>query len=57
MVSDAQLTLTSMANGKFRVFPYTNISQARAQDLCTLVFKHNQSSISTLWHSRKWIRR
>ncbi|CAG7904872.1 unnamed protein product [Brassica rapa] len=37
MVSDAQLTLTCMANGKFRIFPYTNISQARTQDLCTLV--------------------
>ncbi|KAJ0241483.1 RHOMBOID-like protein 8 [Hirschfeldia incana] len=37
MVSDAQLTLTCMTNGKFRIFPYTNISQARTQDLCTLV--------------------
>ncbi|CAH8258503.1 unnamed protein product [Arabidopsis lyrata] len=37
MVSDAQLTLTCMASGKFRIFPYTNISQARTQDLCTLV--------------------
>ncbi|ANM58585.1 RHOMBOID-like protein 8 [Arabidopsis thaliana] len=37
MVSDAQLTLTCMANGKFRIFPFTNISQARTEDLCTLV--------------------
>lgn len=37
MVSDAQLTLTCMANGRFQIFPYTNISQARTQDLCTLV--------------------
>ncbi|KAG2324408.1 hypothetical protein Bca4012_038924 [Brassica carinata] len=34
---DAQLTLTSMANGKFGKLPSTNISQARTQDLCTLV--------------------
>ncbi|CAN8234085.1 unnamed protein product [Cochlearia groenlandica] len=37
MVSDAQLTLTCMSNGKYRIFPYTNISQTRTQDLCTLV--------------------
>ncbi|XP_059451698.1 RHOMBOID-like protein 8 [Corylus avellana] len=37
MVSDAQLTLTCMSNGNFRVFPFTNISQARANDLCTLI--------------------
>lgn len=34
---NAELTLTCMANGKFRVFPFTNISPARMGDLCTLI--------------------
>ncbi|KAB1205425.1 Rhomboid-like protease 4 [Morella rubra] len=37
MVSDAQLTLTCLSNGNFRVFPFTNISQERIKDLCTLI--------------------
>lgn len=37
MVSDVQLTLTCMGNGNFKVFPYTNISQARINDLCNLI--------------------
>lgn len=37
MVNDAQLTLTCMRNGNFRIFPYTNISRARKNDLCTLI--------------------
>ncbi|XP_044512273.1 RHOMBOID-like protein 8 [Mangifera indica] len=37
MVSNSQMTLTCMGNGNFRVFPYTNISQARLRDLCTLL--------------------
>ncbi|XP_010065145.2 RHOMBOID-like protein 8 [Eucalyptus grandis] len=34
---NAELTLTCMANGKFMVFPFTNISPARVGDLCTLI--------------------
>lgn len=37
MVSSRQLTLTCMDNGKFNIFPFTNISQARIEDLCTLI--------------------
>ncbi|KAF5450810.1 hypothetical protein F2P56_031130 [Juglans regia] len=37
MVNDAQLTLTCMSNGNFRVFPFTNISQSRLNDLCSLL--------------------
>ncbi|XP_028757477.1 RHOMBOID-like protein 8 [Neltuma alba] len=37
MVNDAQLTLTCMRNGNFRIFPYTNISTARKNDLCTMI--------------------
>ncbi|KAJ0085718.1 hypothetical protein Patl1_08451 [Pistacia atlantica] len=37
MVSNSQMTLTCIGNGNFRVFPYTNISQARMKDLCTLL--------------------
>ncbi|KAF3445743.1 hypothetical protein FNV43_RR10920 [Rhamnella rubrinervis] len=33
MVSNEQLTLTCMGNGNFRVFPFTNISQSRVNDL------------------------
>ncbi|KAJ7959071.1 Rhomboid-like protein [Quillaja saponaria] len=37
MVSNAQLTLTCMSNGNYKVFPFTNISQARINDLCTMI--------------------
>ncbi|KAJ7006740.1 hypothetical protein NC653_005945 [Populus alba x Populus x berolinensis] len=37
MGSDKELTLTCMGNGNFKVFPFTNISQERTQDLCTLI--------------------
>uniref|UniRef100_A0A3N7EQT6 RHOMBOID-like protein n=1 Tax=Populus trichocarpa TaxID=3694 RepID=A0A3N7EQT6_POPTR len=37
MGGDKELTLTCMGNGNFRVFPFTNISQERTQDLCTLI--------------------
>ncbi|KAB5568654.1 hypothetical protein DKX38_002447 [Salix brachista] len=37
MGSDKELTLTCMGDGNFRVFPFTNISQERTQDLCTLI--------------------
>ncbi|OAY23391.2 hypothetical protein MANES_18G071900v8 [Manihot esculenta] len=37
MLSDTELTLTCLANGNFRVFPYTNISDARKKDICTLI--------------------
>ncbi|KAL9449889.1 hypothetical protein AB3S75_011759 [Citrus x aurantiifolia] len=37
IVSNSQLTMTCMGHGNFRVFPYTNISQARMKDLCTLL--------------------
>ncbi|XP_068481562.1 inactive RHOMBOID-like protein 8 [Phaseolus vulgaris] len=37
MVSDAQLTMTCIGNGNFRVFPFTNISRARMNDLCNLI--------------------
>ncbi|CAN0892569.1 RHOMBOID-like protein 8 [Linum grandiflorum] len=40
MASDADLTLTCVKNGNFRIFPFTNISQARAQDLCTIICSH-----------------
>ncbi|CAB4297529.1 unnamed protein product [Prunus armeniaca] len=37
MASNEQLTLTCMANGNFRVLPFTNISQARTNDLCSVI--------------------
>lgn len=37
MVSNEQLTMTCMENGNFRVFPFTNISRARINDLCNLI--------------------
>ncbi|KAK7351156.1 hypothetical protein VNO77_10395 [Canavalia gladiata] len=37
MVSNAQLTMTCIENGNFRVFPFTNISRARINDLCDLI--------------------
>ncbi|KAJ7942580.1 Rhomboid-like protein [Quillaja saponaria] len=39
MVSNAQLTLTltCMSNGKYKVFPFTNLSQLRINDLCSLI--------------------
>ncbi|KAG4389530.1 hypothetical protein GLYMA_06G107600v4 [Glycine max] len=37
MVSNAQLTMTCIGNGNFRVFPFTNISRARFNDLCNLI--------------------
>ncbi|CAK7347068.1 unnamed protein product [Dovyalis caffra] len=37
MGSDKELTLTCMGNGNFRVFSFTNISQERTRDLCTLI--------------------
>ncbi|CAI0395449.1 unnamed protein product [Linum tenue] len=38
--NNGELTLTCMTNGNFRIFPFTNISRARAQDLCTLICSH-----------------
>ncbi|XP_047179240.1 RHOMBOID-like protein 8 [Vigna umbellata] len=37
MVSNAQLTMTCIGNGNFRVYPFTNISRARMNDLCNLI--------------------
>ncbi|XP_027358043.1 RHOMBOID-like protein 8 [Abrus precatorius] len=37
MVSNAQLTMTCIGNGNYRVFPFTNISRARINDLCNLI--------------------
>ncbi|XP_065847439.1 inactive RHOMBOID-like protein 8 [Euphorbia lathyris] len=37
MTSDTEITLTCISNGNFKVFPYTHLSKARAQDLCTLL--------------------
>ncbi|GMN45245.1 hypothetical protein TIFTF001_014442 [Ficus carica] len=37
MVSNAELTLTCMSNGNFRVFPFTNVSDARMNDLCNVI--------------------
>ncbi|KAL2339852.1 hypothetical protein Fmac_007792 [Flemingia macrophylla] len=37
MVSNAQLTMTCIGNGNFRVFPFTNISRARINDLCNVI--------------------
>ncbi|KAJ7965647.1 Rhomboid-like protein [Quillaja saponaria] len=39
MVSNAQLTLTltCMSNGKYKVFPFTNLSQLRINDFCSLI--------------------
>ncbi|OIV96696.1 hypothetical protein TanjilG_09238 [Lupinus angustifolius] len=38
MVSNEQMTMTCMDNGNFRVFPFTNISSARFNDLGSLSF-------------------
>ncbi|XP_021285054.1 RHOMBOID-like protein 8 [Herrania umbratica] len=37
MTSNSDLTLTCLRNGNFRVFPSTNISQARITDLCSMI--------------------
>ncbi|KAI3455165.1 hypothetical protein Pfo_011828 [Paulownia fortunei] len=37
MISSEQLTLTCSDNGNYRVLPFTNISQARIEDLCNLI--------------------
>ncbi|EEF48431.1 RHOMBOID-like protein 8 [Ricinus communis] len=37
MSSDAELTLTCMSNGNFKVLPFANMSEARTRDLCTLI--------------------
>ncbi|KAL8502123.1 hypothetical protein ACS0TY_021297 [Phlomoides rotata] len=37
MASSEQLTISCSDNGKFRVFPFANVSNARAEDLCNLV--------------------
>ncbi|XP_061988299.1 inactive RHOMBOID-like protein 8 [Rosa rugosa] len=37
MVSHEQMTLTCMGNGNFKVLPFTNISQARMNDLCSMI--------------------
>ncbi|CAA0806829.1 Rhomboid-related intramembrane serine protease family protein [Striga hermonthica] len=37
MRSSEQLTLTCSDNGKFRVFPFANVSSARLEDLCNLM--------------------
>ncbi|XWS25230.1 hypothetical protein CRYUN_Cryun27aG0051700 [Craigia yunnanensis] len=37
MKSNSELTLTCLRNGNFRVFPFTNISQARITDLCAMI--------------------
>ncbi|PKI47445.1 hypothetical protein CRG98_032154 [Punica granatum] len=37
IVSESQMTLTCVANGNFRVFPFTNVSPARTGDLCSLI--------------------
>ncbi|WCJ44559.1 RHOMBOID-like protein 8 [Euphorbia peplus] len=37
MASNTEITLTCLSNGNFKVFPYTQISEARTQDLCTLL--------------------
>ncbi|XP_057442516.1 RHOMBOID-like protein 8 [Lotus japonicus] len=37
MVNNAHMTMTCTGNGNFRVFPFTNISQARINDLCNMI--------------------
>ncbi|KAL2242816.1 UNVERIFIED_CONTAM: RHOMBOID-like protein 8 [Sesamum indicum] len=37
MISSQQLTLTCSDNGNFKVWPFTNISQARLEDLCNVI--------------------
>ncbi|GFP94924.1 hypothetical protein PHJA_001636800 [Phtheirospermum japonicum] len=37
MISSEQLTLTCSNNGKFTVLPFTNVSEARLEDLCDLM--------------------
>ncbi|XP_050376737.1 RHOMBOID-like protein 8 [Argentina anserina] len=37
MVSNEHMTLTCMSNGNYKVLPYTNISQARMNDLCSMI--------------------
>ncbi|XVE95378.1 hypothetical protein REPUB_Repub02eG0092100 [Reevesia pubescens] len=37
MKSNSEMTLTCLHNGNFKVFPFTNISQARITDLCAMI--------------------
>ncbi|CAK9155505.1 unnamed protein product [Ilex paraguariensis] len=37
MISSEYMTLTCANNGKFRDFPFANVSQARIEDLCNLI--------------------
>ncbi|XP_015887633.3 RHOMBOID-like protein 8 [Ziziphus jujuba] len=37
MVSNEQLTLTCLGNGHYRVFPFTNMSESRINDLCSVI--------------------
>ncbi|KAI4307337.1 hypothetical protein L6164_030537 [Bauhinia variegata] len=37
MVSNERLTLTCLGNGNFRIFPFTNITRARQNDLCSSI--------------------
>ncbi|KAL2467428.1 Rhomboid-related intramembrane serine protease family protein [Abeliophyllum distichum] len=37
MANSDQMTLTCSGNGKFRVFPFVSLSQARIEDLCNLL--------------------
>ena len=33
----AELTMTCLSNGNFKVFPYTNISKSRMNDICSVL--------------------
>ncbi|KAE8729350.1 KOM, putative isoform 2 [Hibiscus syriacus] len=37
MKSSSEMTLTCLYNGNTRVFPFTNVSQARMNDLCAMI--------------------
>ncbi|XP_023547088.1 RHOMBOID-like protein 8 [Cucurbita pepo subsp. pepo] len=37
MVSDQEVTLTCLSTGNFKVYPFTDISQSRINDLCGLI--------------------
>lgn len=37
MKNNSEMTLTCLYNGNTRVFPFTNISQARINDLCAMI--------------------
>ncbi|KAB2076514.1 hypothetical protein ES319_A06G046000v1 [Gossypium barbadense] len=37
MKSNSEMTLTCLYNGNTRVFPFTNLSQARINDLCAMI--------------------